>query len=64
MLVEEDEREDYGEQRWVGVGFLVGRIVVLVWSEPDEETIRVISIRKALSHERRRYERAIRNRLG
>ncbi len=64
MLVEEDEREDYGEQRWIGGGFLMCRIVVVVWTEPDEKTVRIISMRKALSHERRRYERAIRNRLG
>ena len=63
MLVEEDVR-DYDERRWLGIGFLIRRIVVLIWTEPDEETIRIISMRKALSHERRRYEREIRDRLG
>lgn len=64
MLRQEDDRHDYGERRWFGIGFLLRRIVVLIWTEPDEETIRVISMRKAMSHERTRYEREIRNRLG
>ncbi len=64
MLVEEDDREAYGERRWLGIGFLNGRIVVLIWTEPDEETIRIVSMRKAQSHERKRYEREIRDRLG
>ncbi len=64
MLVEEDDREAYGEQRWFGIGFLQGRIIALIWTEPDEETVRIISMRRALNHERRRYEREIRDRLG
>jgi uncharacterized protein len=61
MVVDLDEREDYGEDRWVGIGLLHDRIVVVVYTEPDNETIRVISLRKALSHERKRYEQYLKN---
>lgn len=64
LVVELDEREDYGEDRYIGIGLLNGRIVVVVYTEPDEKTIRIISLRKALSHERRRYEQYLKNRLG
>ncbi|NEQ71446.1 MAG: BrnT family toxin [Symploca sp. SIO1B1] len=64
MVVELDERDDYGEDRWIGIGLLDGRVVVVVYTEPNQETIRVISLRKALSYERRRYEEYLKNRLG
>jgi uncharacterized protein len=64
MVVDLDERSRYGEERWIGSGLLDGCIVVVVFTEPDPETTRIISLRKALSHERRRYEQYIRNRLG
>ncbi|MCF2147507.1 BrnT family toxin [Desmonostoc muscorum LEGE 12446] len=56
MLVYLDDREDYGEDRYMGIGLLDGRVVVVVYTEPDEEILRIISLRKALSHERKRYE--------
>ena len=40
------------------------RVVVIVFVERDEDTIRVISLRKALSHEHKQYEQALRDRLG
>lgn len=64
MAVDLDERSDYGEDRWIGTGLLDGRIVVVVYTQPDEGTIRIISLRKALSHERRRYEQYLKNQLG
>ena len=56
MVVDIDERENYGEDRYIGIGLLQGRVVVVVYTEPDEETIRIISLRKALSYERKYYE--------
>lgn len=57
MIVDLDERVDYGEDRWIGIGRIKSRIiVVIVYVEPDDEVIRVISLRKALSHERQLYE--------
>lgn len=64
LLVALDRREDYGEDRWIGVGLLRGRVVVVVYTEPGDDTIRIISLRKALSHERSRYEEALRDQLG
>ncbi|CAN1209773.1 BrnT family toxin [Tumidithrix helvetica PCC 7403] len=63
MVVDLDERVDYGEDRWIGTGMLDGRVVVVVYTEPNEETIRIISLRKALSHERKHYDQYFKNRL-
>ena len=59
-----DTRKDYGEDRWNGIGLLGNRIVVVVFTERDEDTIRVISLRKALKHERKKFEEALRDGLG
>lgn len=59
-----DTREDYGEDRWNGIGFLGNRIVVVIFTQSDENTIRIISLRKALKYERKKFEEAIRNGLG
>ncbi|MEH1816536.1 MAG: BrnT family toxin [Nostoc sp.] len=48
--------EDYGEDRYLGIGLLDGRIVVVIYTEPGEKMVRIISLRKALSHERKSYE--------
>jgi len=64
MLTAPDTREDYGEERWVGIGFLRERIVVIVFAEPSDGIIRIISLRKALKHERIKFEEAIRDGLG
>jgi uncharacterized protein len=61
MLIDLDDRFDYGEDRWIGIGQLRSRIVVVVYTEPNDETIRIISLRKALSHERRAYEQTFGN---
>lgn len=63
MVVELDERENYGEDRFVAIGLLDGRVVVIVYTEPDYQTIRIISLRKALSYERKYYEQYLKNRL-
>lgn len=64
MLVNLDDREDYGEERWTGIGLMDTRVAPIVFSEPEEDTIRVISFRKATSRERKRYEQAYEDRLG
>jgi uncharacterized DUF497 family protein len=57
MLTAQDYRVDYGEDRWVGIGIFRDRIMVIVFTEPEENTIRVISVRKATKHERKAYEK-------
>lgn len=54
-LVKEDDRKDYGETRWVALGYLHGRLHVLCFLEA-EKGIRVISFRKANDREVRRYD--------
>jgi len=54
MIVNLDTRQDYEEDRWIGIGMTHGRVVVIVYAERDD-TIRIISMRKALKHEHNRY---------
>ena len=54
-----DERADYGEVRWITVGNLTGRMVVVVWTARGESR-HVISMRKANDREQARF----RDRLG
>ena len=49
-LTVEDDRKDYGETRYITVGFLDERMVVVVWT-PRGKAKRVISIRKANERE-------------
>ena len=64
MLSALDTRYEYGEDRWLGIGLLQGRVAVIVYTQPDAETVRIISLRKAVSHERKRFAEALKNRLG
>ena len=57
MLVRLDEREDYDEERWIGLGLLHNFVVVVVYVEHPDDMIRIISARKATGHERRQYEK-------
>lgn len=59
-----DSRTDYGEDRWTGIGLLGNRMVVVTFTMRDRETRRIISLRKALNHERKKFEEEIRNGLG
>ena len=64
MFISPDTKEDYDEERWIGIGFLKERIVVIVFTERGDDAIRIISLRKALKHERLEFEEAVRNELG
>lgn len=64
MLVDIDNREDYGETRYFGIGFLKNLVVAIVFTEPDEQTIRIISLRRALKYEREQLEEYVANQLG
>lgn len=56
MLIELDDRFDYGENRWFGIGFLGSGIAVVVWTERQNNVIRIISARRANRHEQKRFE--------
>ena len=60
MVVGLDDRADYGEDRWLGFGLLKQRVVVVIYTE-RADTIRIISLRKALAYEREQYEQIIGN---
>lgn len=62
-VVDIDDRSEYGELRFVAMGILKHTIAVVVYTEPDDETVRIISARKALKHERKKYEQEITNGL-
>lgn len=64
LLMTLDDRFEYGEERWSGLGLLEGRVVKIIYTEPDENTRRIISVRKAVAHERRLYEQFLKNQLG
>ena len=49
-----DERSDYGERRVTTVGYLRGRMVVVIWTARGADR-HVISMRKANDREQRRY---------
>lgn len=50
----EDERWDYSEDRWVTIGLLDYKVVVIVHTESDDE-IHVISLREATRNEQRLF---------
>lgn len=64
MLANLDDREEYGEVRWIGIRLFEGRVVVVIFTEPDEDTVRIISFRKATNQERQQYEQAYKNEFG
>ena len=53
-LTIEDDRYDYGEERFVTFGVLGGRVVSVVHTE-TKDLIRIISIRKATKNEEKGY---------
>lgn len=59
-LFVEDARRDYGEVRWQALGFLDGRLHMLVFAETGTG-IRIISFRKANKREVKRHEQATRS---
>lgn len=61
MLTLRDDRLDYGEERWLGVGWIHSLIGVVVYTERSGDVIGIISARKATKNEVRMYEQSIQN---
>ena len=59
-LTVEDDRQYYGEDRFITIGFLDGRMVILVWT-PRNGTRRIISMRKANEREQALYTPRLRS---
>lgn len=55
LLVQIDDRMEYGEMRWIGIGVTRGHVVAVVFTEPGPDRIRLISARKANGHEREQF---------
>jgi uncharacterized DUF497 family protein len=55
-LIELDDSEEYGEDRFLLTGRAAGGIVVVVFTE-RKERVRIISAREATDYERRNYYR-------
>ena len=53
-LTVEDNRKDYGEPRYITIGFLANRMVILAWTQRGNIR-RIISIRKANEREQAVY---------
>lgn len=60
-IVLADNRRDYGENRSIAVGHISNRIMIVVFTQRSAGVIRIISIRKANSREKKRYEDTIKN---
>lgn len=58
VLTIEDDRRNYGEQRFQTLGRLGGKIVMVVWT-PRREARRIISMRECNAREREAYERTL-----
>ena len=52
-IVQRDD--DHDEQRWIATGFIDLRLYVVVYTEPGENRIRIISLRKASKREEISY---------
>lgn len=53
-----DRSKDYGEDRWAAIGYAGPALLLVVYTVRDEETIRIISARKAVPHEQKQYREA------
>ena len=60
ILTIEDDRHNYGEQRFVTFGLLQGRVIAIVHTE-QENRIRIISARKATKYEQQTYFQQLSN---
>ena len=64
MLVVPDARKDYGEARQIGFGFINRRLVTVVFTRRNPETIRIISARKANDREKAQFKESLADQLG
>jgi len=50
-----DEKHSSDETRWIFLGAVAGLVLFVVETEPDKDTVRIISARKALKNEQEIY---------
>ncbi|MBL4711337.1 MAG: BrnT family toxin [Gammaproteobacteria bacterium] len=61
MLNRIDDRDDYDEERWIGIGLLLEIVGVVIYTERVGNVTRIISARKATKREVKGYEKYIKN---
>jgi uncharacterized protein len=49
-----DDRQDYGEERFVIIGMVDGQVLFVAYTE-EKDVIRIISARRATKHEQETY---------
>ncbi len=58
-----DTRNDYGENRYISMGYIHARLVVVVWTYRPNETApthrRIISMRKANEREQQKFHHTL-----
>ncbi len=55
MLTQQDNRITYGEERLISLGWLNGKVILMVWVDETEQGPRYISCREAQRHEQKVY---------
>jgi uncharacterized DUF497 family protein len=50
-----DNEHSFNETRWTFLGSMAGIVLFVVETEPNEETVRIISARRASKHEQETY---------
>lgn len=53
-----DDRFDYGEERWLALGPIDGKLYAMIFSPRGENRARIISLRPATRNERNAYVEA------
>ncbi|KFX62155.1 hypothetical protein KBK24_0127230 [Burkholderia sp. K24] len=61
VLTAMDQRQDYGEDRWIALGWMVAIVGVVVYVERSADVVRIISARKATKHEVKRFKQSVWN---
>ncbi len=56
-----DNPGDHDEDRWIGIGLLLGFVGVVIYTERKDNVIRIISARKATRREVKNYANTIKN---
>jgi uncharacterized protein len=59
LLTALDQREDYGEDRWVAMGWHASIVGIVVYVERVEDVVRIISARKATRREVKHYKQRV-----
>lgn len=61
MLINQDNRRNYGEDRFIGIGYLRGRVMIIVFIKREPNIIRIISLRKANKREQTKFKKSFKN---